>query len=1164
MPSNGRKKFIQELQEEKLSLSDSFTRSLDLLATGLFTRQGQFFYELLQNAEDCTASGNETTVEIVLRPESVIFRNDGELFTCEDIKSVCDVGRTQKRTTDENIGFWGIGFKSVFRVTDSPYIISDGFQFKFDREYWQQEEVNEDLEETPWYVTPIWADNPPVNEKDGWNSFYLPYIDEKYKDRVLEGVDNLQNHLLLFLEQISEIRIVDELNDDQDRSRRMQVSSREKVCSGRLVELSTGEKWWVYEKILEVPPEVSDDKITRERKRENIDNRPARIALQVNEDGEIDHLSEGSVHASVFSFLPIQGITSGMPFMIDADLLTGAGRTKPHEDAVWNNWMMEEIGSTLIPSAINRLKQHETWQYQFQNALLPNEKPKSQLFRRLDNAIMDSARELPIIPTKTGGWVRPEDAIHPIPEESDQIREIISNDDTTELTERDLTHKSLQLLTRLYSDRLAIRQLGASPEKLPSSGTNIAEFVQDEEWLSRKRNKETVRWFINLYELLNNTRGYDGEMKDSAIVYADDRLRKPDEVYLKLSDETADVIHQMNAEEVFPTVNKKIVKSSSAKRFLKRLDINKVSAKDLAEDLIKHPEMLPGMATQQEATKWFRDLYTVLSGSGMSDSLSETTIVYTGETVVQPSSDSTSVLLPAKSDRVERLLEAVGRSLEDVDTVPEEIINPEYGGDEVAKNFLRSLGIEQVGPDWIAEEKLLPKLKLDGPESNSVDSQLDPTTLVKYTGIVNEEMESKDLEGEFLVLTQDEEIRPASEVYISLSYGATYDTGLLLDAPVVSSAYSMSQFGANWSSFFQDIGVQSGTTAEALTMALQNISTKKDDVNIKTELAGIYESITEQTGDDIPKTETELLTESDIFKTASSIYLTSGGEARQRFDSKYFVWTPDDGEELDSIINGLHYIGVEHANQHFQKEFYPGSPIEKAIDTGVEERIRSSWKDIADDIPGLNPQPPQLSWIEEVQINYNLGDKTKPATASRRSYLEDGELYLARDFNHRWEDLARTITESTDIDISVGEIATKFVTNTEEAAVSEVVQYEASCGRNAQGVREDQSEHQGYDVISHDPNPNGEERHIEIKSFSQEGTAKLRPNQQVQAKEDDAFYLYIVISPKSDNPKIWFKKNPDIEQVCDLGAEFEKVLTIPRTVWQRYCDGPIPTRQTKQ
>ena len=53
-------------------------------------------------------------------------------FSESNIRALCDVGRTTKKHTVGYIGQKGIGFKSVFKITDAPQIHSRGFHVAFD------------------------------------------------------------------------------------------------------------------------------------------------------------------------------------------------------------------------------------------------------------------------------------------------------------------------------------------------------------------------------------------------------------------------------------------------------------------------------------------------------------------------------------------------------------------------------------------------------------------------------------------------------------------------------------------------------------------------------------------------------------------------------------------------------------------------------------------------------------------------------------------------------------------------------------------------------------------------------------------------------------------------------------------------------------------------
>lgn len=50
----------------------------------------------------------------------------------ENVKSLCSIGHSTKKHQENFIGQKGLGFKSVFKVTDAPQVHSRGFHFSFD------------------------------------------------------------------------------------------------------------------------------------------------------------------------------------------------------------------------------------------------------------------------------------------------------------------------------------------------------------------------------------------------------------------------------------------------------------------------------------------------------------------------------------------------------------------------------------------------------------------------------------------------------------------------------------------------------------------------------------------------------------------------------------------------------------------------------------------------------------------------------------------------------------------------------------------------------------------------------------------------------------------------------------------------------------------------
>lgn len=96
------------------------------LAAGLYDDRTHFIFELLQNAEDALGRRGEWNgsrkVSFILNPTRLVLSHFGKPFDEADVRSVCDIAESTKN--ESSIGRFGLGFKSVYTVTDLPEIHS--------------------------------------------------------------------------------------------------------------------------------------------------------------------------------------------------------------------------------------------------------------------------------------------------------------------------------------------------------------------------------------------------------------------------------------------------------------------------------------------------------------------------------------------------------------------------------------------------------------------------------------------------------------------------------------------------------------------------------------------------------------------------------------------------------------------------------------------------------------------------------------------------------------------------------------------------------------------------------------------------------------------------------------------------------------------------------
>lgn len=118
-------------EENRESYGTKGAQKSGKLAAGLYDDRTHFIFELLQNAEDALGRRGEwhgsRKVAFTLNPTCLTLSHFGKPFDEADVKSVCDIAESTKN--ESSIGRFGLGFKSVYTVTDFPEIHSGDEDF---------------------------------------------------------------------------------------------------------------------------------------------------------------------------------------------------------------------------------------------------------------------------------------------------------------------------------------------------------------------------------------------------------------------------------------------------------------------------------------------------------------------------------------------------------------------------------------------------------------------------------------------------------------------------------------------------------------------------------------------------------------------------------------------------------------------------------------------------------------------------------------------------------------------------------------------------------------------------------------------------------------------------------------------------------------------------
>jgi len=178
------------IAEDQDRIERTATNSIRTLSK-LYAERSHFVLELLQNAEDALRRrasdwDGSRTVSFHLSTESLRISHYGERFSEDDVKAICSVGESNKELTD--IGRFGIGFKSVYAITDRPEIHSGRASFAIDN-----------------YVRPVEIQS--IDHHPDETVIVIPFMseDDSIHNEVAAGLEHLGATTLLFLRQIEEI-----------------------------------------------------------------------------------------------------------------------------------------------------------------------------------------------------------------------------------------------------------------------------------------------------------------------------------------------------------------------------------------------------------------------------------------------------------------------------------------------------------------------------------------------------------------------------------------------------------------------------------------------------------------------------------------------------------------------------------------------------------------------------------------------------------------------------------------------------------------------------------------------------------------------------------------------------------------------------------------------
>ncbi|CAN6713537.1 unnamed protein product [Malus baccata var. baccata] len=372
---------IEEIRKEKFSigeerlnpLTEDLHQAVKNLSLELYTKSVHFVMELIQNAEDNEyADGVDPSLEFVITsrditgtgaPATLLVFNNEKGFSRKNIESICSIGRSTKKGNRKRgyIGEKGIGFKSVFLITDRPYIFSNGYQIRFNKEPCLHCNLG--------YIVPEWVEeNPTLSDIQQIHSsgsalptttLILPLKPDEVHP-VKQQLSSMHPEVLLFLSKIKRLSVREDNKDPRlntvsaiSISSEIDLVARKNIdAQSYTVHLSAEENgdddknctYYMWKQKFPVRQEF------REERRMEVDEWVITLAFPYGE-----RLHRGTSSPGVYAFLPTHMFTN-LPFIIQADFLLQSSREGIVLDSKWNQGILNCVPVAFLKAFITLVK----------------------------------------------------------------------------------------------------------------------------------------------------------------------------------------------------------------------------------------------------------------------------------------------------------------------------------------------------------------------------------------------------------------------------------------------------------------------------------------------------------------------------------------------------------------------------------------------------------------------------------------------------------------------------------------------------------------------------------------------------------------------------------------------------------------------------------------
>ena len=376
----------------------------------LYTDKSHFVYELLQNAEDAEAR----SIRFVQYSDRLEVFHDGRPFTSANLEGLCDIGKSDKIDNLNQIGEFGVGFKSVFGICERVRLYSEPSHFRAPHESDAVPFAIEILD----FTRPEDIPEEPL-PREYTTRFVFPYTVgqsfsgfetlKKLKETLSYKLQNLGITTLLFMKNLELIEYQIETGDEAVKGEYLLEKTPVNDHCLRVSALGTKKR---QEKDGEADEMISYLKFSR-----SLDKFPQRTVdiafpIKIEEDDTYQCVKATSPYVSVY--FPTE-TESKLNFIVQGPYRTTPNRSNIPTDDEDNKYLAQET-AILLRQSVLELKEAGKFNMSFVKALpLSGEQYDflrsslmsnvNELFLPLYDTIRELFRTAAILPSKSGKYV---------------------------------------------------------------------------------------------------------------------------------------------------------------------------------------------------------------------------------------------------------------------------------------------------------------------------------------------------------------------------------------------------------------------------------------------------------------------------------------------------------------------------------------------------------------------------------------------------------------------------------------------------------------------------------------------------------------------------------------------------------------------------------------